>query len=652
MDSVVDPYTITAAYISEYAAGYGVGYQLAEYTPGQAAVVVAPQPTGNANATAIIYPNGNLDRTGERTDRRERRERERGLESMNALGMTLPDISATPTIRSSQLSQEANSQAAGYDMGSVTTGDSASLILSTPSRRAPRDAMSMSSLTSSAQSQKTQSTGLLTDNATLSSFNTGMSSDSMLTRDRSLRQQPTSRGGDASSVSSLGLRLPAILNDPSNPNGTSRSSPRPRYLRHASVPTQAFSTGAVTTTTTTVANMTTTTTTASAAQPSTAPVPDNRSVRTSLTQDSASTWGTIYTHSAPLLDWQSTGSSLNLGLRTFGANVGQGSGEVDENWGPVIPPSMVLNDTTNGGATSGSVRNGNDHVRNNSGGFPVVRESDEERTPMSRSTRTLASVSSAGATNGSGARPVMDVMDAQAPQTSSGHRERNREQERSERQRDRNRDRTRSRDRRRQSHPASLLPASVGEGTRHAQMMNVSEHTTGQSRTQQQHATYTSAQQMSQLWFEGSAAGASAGYVQPHTLQSSSHPQPQSQTLSQSQNRRPHRRLSVSTAPVDSQHTGVVPNTAPAHNTTAWSDAGYYTDVPTSTQVPHHNTHNTHGTPNSNALTSPTLFNSNATTNALGLDGLNEPRPLQITAPTPIVSSRSFLRSFSYDQFM
>jgi hypothetical protein len=53
----------------------------------------------------------------------------------------------------------------------------------------------------------------------------------------------------------------------------------------------------------------------------------------------------------------------------------------------------------------------------------------------------------------------------------------------------------------------------------------------------------------------------------------------------------------------------------------------------------------------SSLLTSPTLFSSTASTNALGLDGLDEPRPLQITAPTPIVSSRNFLRSFSYDNF-
>ena len=86
---------------------------------------------------------------------------------------------------------------------------------------------------------------------------------------------------------------------------------------------------------------------------------------------------------------------------------------------------------------------------------------------------------------------------------------------------------------------------------------------------------------------------------------------------------RHRRRRGSSTAAVATGALAQEPHTAPAD---VWTDAEYYTDAPSSAFAG----------------------------NALGL-ALNEPvsaGPPAITAPTPVVSSRGFLRSFSYDNFL
>ncbi len=86
----MDPYTLTSAYVTEYAAGYGQGFQLAEYTPGQRAVDMRPGHTGHHATSANGlggYANGHVNE--ERPERRERREVQqstaRGLDKMNNL---------------------------------------------------------------------------------------------------------------------------------------------------------------------------------------------------------------------------------------------------------------------------------------------------------------------------------------------------------------------------------------------------------------------------------------------------------------------------------------------------------------------------------------------------------------------------------------
>jgi hypothetical protein len=84
---------------------------------------------------------------------------------------------------------------------------------------------------------------------------------------------------------------------------------------------------------------------------------------------------------------------------------------------------------------------------------------------------------------------------------------------------------------------------------------------------------------------------------------------------------RHRRRRGSSTAAVATGALAQEPHTAPAD---VWTDAEYYTDAPSSAFAG----------------------------NALGL-ALNEPVSAPaITAPTPVVSSRGFLRSFSYDNFL
>jgi len=392
-------------------------------------------------------------------------------------------------------------------------------------------------------------------------------------------------------------------------------------------------------------------------------VPDNGSVRT------VPSWGTINTHSIPLLDWQSTGSSLNLNLRGFahGAGVTARSTDVDlENCEPRIPESMIVSHRT--GDATASV---NRIEADDGNGFPVLRESDEEKTPMSRSTRILA--------------PVSDgVYGAVSLQMASGHRQR--EQDGSDQDRDRGRDRnsgdrdrnskrTRSRDKTgRYPLIASLVPTYTGEGgiPRYAQMTSVFQHATSghQPRSSQTQSLYSKQRQMDQLWHDnGAQAPPSSSYTQPSfslsslslsQIQSHTTTQPQPHAYTQSHSRHLDHQSSVSTAPlaVEPQHKGpqsAAPNTAPLHAPSDWSEVGYYNDsLSTSHSRPQYNTYPSTQLSNGgsqSSLASPTLFSSNSSTNALGLDGLNEPRPLHITAPTPVMSSASFLKSFSYDNF-
>jgi len=91
---------------------------------------------------------------------------------------------------------------------------------------------------------------------------------------------------------------------------------------------------------------------------------------------------------------------------------------------------------------------------------------------------------------------------------------------------------------------------------------------------------------------------------------------------------------------------------APLHALSDWSEVGCRAEDAFSTSHSHlqydtypSNQFNNGGS--QSLLTSPTLFDSNSNTNALGLDGLNEPQPLHIAAPTPVVPTMSFLKSFS-----
>jgi hypothetical protein len=621
-----DVYSFGAAYVTEYAAGHRAGYQLAEYTPGQAARMVPSQNTGAMNAAGNPYGDG-YNANG------ERRETMRGLTNPKALSMALSDVLSTPSIQSNEMSRDGNSQVGVSDMASTTTtGDSASsassFSRSSFSRRTPR--RHSLSFHSPAQSQQTRATGQLTDNATLSSFNTGITDGSTtLSRNRSLRQQPTFRSDESQSAlfSGLGFTVPAA-----NHTGNNGGNIRPRYTAHASVPPPSLGVGVITTVPATNP--------ATADQAATTVTRDDRSGRSNI---SASSWGTINTHSASILSWQSNGSNMmNFPLRNFASHAGAGSAPVDENWGPTIPPMMVNPaTTTTANSASGNGRNGSDHARDDSGGFRVVRESDEERTPVSRFSRTLPATSNATATNGGD--------DGERLQVASENRDRegNREQERSDRRRDR-----------RRSQAAPITPSHNADAVRYAQ---VTEQGTEQPRSLDLYSAPASYPNQS-----------SSLLLQPAN-ETSWHPQPQSQGQSQPQteNRRLRRRLSVATAPVESQHTNATLTPAPAHASSEWNvDPGYYTDAPSTSSnhrlyITSHHQESRNNVPadsdavGNNLITSPTLFNSNASTNALGLDGLNglnglneqQRRPLQISAPTPIVSSRSFLRSYSYDHF-
>ena len=658
----VDPYALTVAYAAECTAGYGTGYHLAEYTPGEAARVIAHRPTGVASGNAVPYVNSGVsegcDKEREQEGERDRNG-QKGLDNMNELSRTLSEAGATLTARPSQIGQIYNPAIIGSSFSQVSS------IGRVGHHRNSRTAPLHSSLSPDSWGQKTQIAGYPTETESFSHGPLGMIEDGSLAR------------GVLQNIPGPGL--PSTSYSTINPHKTTTSSSTTMPSHHTNLPGQLAQPVPVPATTvphaTTISAAVTTAESPSTGATATHLVSDNGSVRT------AHSWGTINTHSIPL-DWQSTGSSLNLNLRGFahGAGVTARSTDVDlENCESRIPESMIVSHRT-GDATAGVNRMEAD----DGNGFPVLRESDEEETPMSRSTRILAPVSDSGATNKDGARSELGVYGAVSLQMSPGHRQR--EQDGSDQDRDRGRDRnsgdrdrnskrTRSRDKTgRYPLIASLVPTYTGEGgiSRYAQMTSAFQHTTSghQPRSSQTQSLYSKQRQMDQLWHDnGAQAPLSSSYTQPsfspsslslQRIQSYTTTQPQPHAYSQSHSRHLDHRSSVSTAPlaVESQHTGpqsAAPDTAPLHAPSDWSEVGYYTDsLSTSHSRPQHNTHTStqlSSGGSQSSFASPTLFSSKSSTNVLGLDGLNEPWPLHITAPTPIMSSASFLKSFSYDNF-
>ncbi|KAF9456315.1 hypothetical protein BDZ94DRAFT_1276017 [Collybia nuda] len=111
--------------------------------------------------------------------------------------------------------------------------------------------------------------------------------------------------------------------------------------------------------------------------------------------------------------------------------------------------------------------------------------------------------------------------------------------------------------------------------------------------------------------------GQGSRYTQTTTLSSGQPPDPTHASTSRSRRSGRHHHSNIRTnspVPVEDITQRSRPGTTAD---TAWSDAGYFTDAPLSTSD-----------------------------NALGLQISHTP---QITAPTPVVSSRAFLRSFSHD---
>ncbi|EKM77765.1 hypothetical protein AGABI1DRAFT_115030, partial [Agaricus bisporus var. burnettii JB137-S8] len=388
------------------------------------------------NTTGNTYGNG-YEASG------ERRETMRGLADMNALSLALSDVLSTPSMQTNEISRDGNSQVGVSDMDSVTTtGDSASTTSSLSRRTPRRHSLSYSGLHGSAQNQQTRVTGQVTDNTTSSSFGTMLNDNSnTLSRHRSLRQQPTFQSDGGQSALSLGLGLQM------NHTGNTGGSMRPRYMPPA---TQSVQVGIITTV------------------PATNPAPSDQTTRDDRSVD---TWGEVSNRS--ILSWQSRGSNiLGVPLRNLASHAGGGSVPVDENWGPIFPPQMMITATAN--PVSADERNGNDRVHNDGDGFRVVRESDEERTPVSRFSRTLPDASGAITTNGGGGGRSPSH---QGPPTSSDNRDRdrNREQERRDRRRDR-----------RQSQAAPITPSHTADV---AGFTQTAEYTSEQSRGHNQYRT-------------------------------------------------------------------------------------------------------------------------------------------------------------------
>ena len=599
------------------------GYHLAEYTPGEVARVITDLPQGNASTSVVACVN-------ERCYRERKTEGQKGLDNMNAVSNALPKIvGAAPIARSRQ-----GGSFQVYD-NHVANGDS---VLQVPSfgrtddhqnfRMAP---LHYPSLVSESQSRRTQVAADQSETDPSTTRFLGLTEDGMSTR-----EVPQSHHISGSGFSSA-------LYGTTNPDETTTCS-RTRPSHQTGLPGQSVQ--PILVPVTTVPNATTVVTAAEASS--------TRGTATHLTS-SVRTTSSPNVHSMPLLDWQGTGSSLDLNLRGFvcdAVTTMLSSTDVDlENWRPRLPEGMAVSHHSTGNLTASVNR----IEANDSNGFPILRESDEERTPLSQLPGTL--VLNLGAINRDGTRPESDVA---SPQVSSRRRDDGYwdREEGSVGDRDRNIRTTRSQD---------GTERREGWNSIYTPMVSMTECATelspGSSQVQPLYL------KLQQLWHENDPqALSSSSHTQPTfsisplplpQTQPQSHTasQPQPQVQSQSQSCRLNHRLSISIAhqtgePQHAEPQSAAPNTATLHALSDWSEVGCHAEDGLSTSHSHlqlgtypSNQFNNGGS--QNLLTSPTLFDSNSNTNALGLDGLNEPQSLPIAAPTPVVSSTSFLESFS-----
>ena len=572
------------AHVDDCAVGYGAGYHLAEYTPGEAARVITDLPQRNA----VAYTNSDMN---ERCYRIGEAEGQKGLDDMNSVSNAFSRIvGATSTARSRQ---GGNSQVYNNHVPSFGRTDDYQNFQMAP--------LQYPSFVSDCQSQRTQVAEYQTENETSTTRSLGLTEDGMSTKEI---PQNHHMSESRFSLALYGTIIPDETTASSNIRSSHQFSLPGQSAQPISVPV------------TTVPNATTI-----PAVVTTAEHPSARNTGTVTTSDSGSvtTTPSPNTHSMPLLDWQGTGSSLDLNLRGFACGAGTTMMRATdvENRGPILPEGMVVSHHSAGDSTASVNR----AKANDGNGFSILRESDEERTPLSRSTRALSSASSPGIIN-----------------------------------RDRNIRTTQSQDRTERREEVDSIY------TRTASMLESAAELP--PRSSQVRPLYLTSQQLRQ---ENSQALSSSSDTQPtFPITSLSLPQTQSQSQwqpqvhSQSHSCCPNHRLSVPTAlqTVEPQHArpqSAAHNTAPLHALSDWSEVGCCAEDGLSTSQSRllrllHDTYPSNRFNNGGSqgpLTSPTLFNFNSNTNALGLDGLNEPQPLHIAAPTPVVSNTNFLRSFS-----
>ena len=446
----VDPCTVTAAHVSEYTVGYGAGYHLAEYTPGEAARVITDLPQVNASTSAVACANPDMN---ERWYGERETEGQKGLDNMNLVSNALPKIvGAAPIARSRQ---GGNSQV--YSNHVVSGGpvlQALSFNRTDDHQNLQMAPLHYSSFVSESQSQKTRVAGYQTESETSTTRFLGLTEDGLSTR-----EVPQSHHTSGSGFS-------FALYGTTNPDETTTSS-RTRPSHQTSLPSQSVK--PILVPVTTIPDETTISAVVTTAEPSSA-----RGTTTHLTSDNVRTTSSPSTHLMPLLGWQGTGSSLDFHLRGFACGAGTTMmRSTDVNRGPRLPVGMTVSHYNIGNSTASVNRK----EANDGNGFPILREGDEERTPLSRSPGILA----------------------------------------------------------------------------------------------------------------------------------------------------------------------------PLHALSDWLEVRCHAEDAFSTSHPHlqYDTYPSNQFNSQGLLTSPTLFNSNSNTNALGLDGLNEPQPLHIAAPTPVVSTMSFLKSFS-----
>ena len=359
----VDPYAVTAAHVSEYVVGYGAGYHLAEYTPGEAARVITDLPQGNASTSAVACANLDMNERcyGER-------ETEGQMDNMNLMSNALPKIvGAAPIARSRQ---GGNSQVYNHRVASGGSVPQVSSFGRTDDHQNLQMApLHHASFVSESQSQRTKVTGYQTESETSTTRSLGSTEYGMSTR-----EVPQSHHTSGSGFSSA-------LYGTTNPDETTTSS-RTRPSHQTSLLSQSVK--PISVPVTTVPGETTISAVVTTAEPSSA-----RGTATHLTSDNVRTMSSPNTHSMPLLDCQGTGSSLDLNLRGFACGAGttmMRSADVDlENRRPRLPEGMAVSHHNTGNSASMNRKEAND-----GNGFPILWESDEERTPLSRSLGTLA----------------------------------------------------------------------------------------------------------------------------------------------------------------------------------------------------------------------------------------------------------------------